>query len=250
MGISVGLGSAGSRPGVCTSSTRPTAPYEGQVIYETDTDRILVWDGSVWERIVILDSLNRAVFPGSATFVTETAAGRGVGIAAPPGDASSAILQFTNNAVSSQWGSITANSSGEVTINGRILNTSVNVVKGTPFATTVNTATPTNIATVSLTVKGSRPVLVMASGDANPSTNDNAWNHLRLYRNETTIGPYSIQQASGPSNNQAFAVVALDQSPSAGTYTYSLRAWNGDGPLTYGEGGADQGPQIIALELL
>ena len=36
------------QPGVCTSSTRPTSPFEGQVIYETDTDRTLVWSGSAW----------------------------------------------------------------------------------------------------------------------------------------------------------------------------------------------------------
>jgi len=36
------------RPGVCTSSTRPASPYEGQVIYETDTDKTLVWNGSGW----------------------------------------------------------------------------------------------------------------------------------------------------------------------------------------------------------
>jgi hypothetical protein len=40
--------SAIARPGVCTSTTRPASPYEGQVIYETDTDRTLVWNGSAW----------------------------------------------------------------------------------------------------------------------------------------------------------------------------------------------------------
>lgn len=40
--------SSGLRSGVCTSTTRPTAPYEGQVIYETDTDRVLVWNASAW----------------------------------------------------------------------------------------------------------------------------------------------------------------------------------------------------------
>ena len=40
--------SAGLRPGVCTSSTRPVTPYDGQVIYETDTDKTLVWNGSAW----------------------------------------------------------------------------------------------------------------------------------------------------------------------------------------------------------
>jgi hypothetical protein len=40
--------SNGFRPGVCTSTTRPTAPFEGQMIYETDTDKVLVWNGSAW----------------------------------------------------------------------------------------------------------------------------------------------------------------------------------------------------------
>jgi len=36
------------RPGVCTSTTRPTVPYEGQLIYETDTDRVAAYNGSAW----------------------------------------------------------------------------------------------------------------------------------------------------------------------------------------------------------
>lgn len=33
---------------ICTSSTRPSAPFEGQTIYETDTDLSLTWSGSAW----------------------------------------------------------------------------------------------------------------------------------------------------------------------------------------------------------
>lgn len=36
------------QPGVCTSTTRPASPYDGQVTYETDTDRTLVWNGTGW----------------------------------------------------------------------------------------------------------------------------------------------------------------------------------------------------------
>jgi hypothetical protein len=36
------------KPGVCTSSTRPASPFEGQMIYETDTDKVLVYNGSAW----------------------------------------------------------------------------------------------------------------------------------------------------------------------------------------------------------
>lgn len=33
---------------VCTSTTRPSSPYEGQVIYETDTDKVRAYNGSAW----------------------------------------------------------------------------------------------------------------------------------------------------------------------------------------------------------
>ena len=36
------------RPGVVTSSTRPSVPYTGQVIYETDTGRLAAYNGSAW----------------------------------------------------------------------------------------------------------------------------------------------------------------------------------------------------------
>lgn len=47
------ISSVGSnaRPGVCTSTTRPTAPFEGQLIYETDTDMLAIWNGSAWRYV-------------------------------------------------------------------------------------------------------------------------------------------------------------------------------------------------------
>lgn len=38
----------GLRPGVCTSTSRPSSPFDGQVIYETDTNRVAVWDNTAW----------------------------------------------------------------------------------------------------------------------------------------------------------------------------------------------------------
>lgn len=38
----------GLKPGVVTSSNRPANPFDGMVIYETDTDKALVWNGSAW----------------------------------------------------------------------------------------------------------------------------------------------------------------------------------------------------------
>ena len=49
--MAISNNTTGLRPGVCTSSTRPTAPYEGQVIYTTDLDTMEIWNGTAW-RIV------------------------------------------------------------------------------------------------------------------------------------------------------------------------------------------------------
>ena len=68
-------------------------------------------------------------------FLTVASAGRAIGIKAPAGDASAGILQFTNNAVSSQWASITA-TNGVLNLNATTVNASNNftaagVVTGT-----------------------------------------------------------------------------------------------------------------------
>jgi hypothetical protein len=51
-GISAGTGASFSSGMLVTSTTRPGTPYEGQVIYETDTDLLRVWTGAAWTTIV------------------------------------------------------------------------------------------------------------------------------------------------------------------------------------------------------
>jgi len=46
--MAISSSSTGLRPGVCTSTTRPTNPYLGQIIYQTDDGQMLVWNGSSW----------------------------------------------------------------------------------------------------------------------------------------------------------------------------------------------------------
>lgn len=47
--MSISSSATGLRPGVCTSTTRPTTPYTGMTIFETDTGYLRVWDGSAWD---------------------------------------------------------------------------------------------------------------------------------------------------------------------------------------------------------
>lgn len=48
MALSNALPNSILQPGVCTSTTRPSNPYEGQFIYETNTDALLVYNGTAW----------------------------------------------------------------------------------------------------------------------------------------------------------------------------------------------------------
>jgi hypothetical protein len=42
-------GVAGLKPGVVDSTaTRPASPFEGQMIFQKDTDQLLIWNGSAW----------------------------------------------------------------------------------------------------------------------------------------------------------------------------------------------------------
>lgn len=66
-----GLGSL--RPGVCTSTSRPGAPFEGQLIYETDTDLVQGWNGSGWKSLGNLKaSTNSGVLQVVQTVKTDT----------------------------------------------------------------------------------------------------------------------------------------------------------------------------------
>ena len=75
MGISQQIGSSSlSRPGVCTFSTRPATPYEGQMIYETDTDLSYIYGGSAWQQI----AGGTAVGNSGLVYVTSATIGSGV----------------------------------------------------------------------------------------------------------------------------------------------------------------------------
>jgi hypothetical protein len=93
------------RPGVCTSSTRPASPFEGQVIYETDTDLVQVYNGSGWKilgnltasqtgSVLQVQSTTKtdAFTTASTSFVDVT----GMSVTITPKNTSSKILVFAN----------------------------------------------------------------------------------------------------------------------------------------------------------
>jgi hypothetical protein len=84
----------------------------------------------------------------------------------------------------------------------------------------------------------------MVTGDANP-VNVVSWTRLQIYRNETAIG--NIVQVENSSNlNVPYCLNVID-TPSAGTYSYSMRTVSGiTGVFDFGE---SSGPTLTAVEL-
>lgn len=75
MGITQQIGASSLiKPGVIDSAAaRPASPYEGQVIFQKDTDQLLVWNGTAW---VIPNS--PAQNPGGLEFIKSQVPGSGV----------------------------------------------------------------------------------------------------------------------------------------------------------------------------
>lgn len=59
-----------SKPGVCTSTTRPAAPYVGQVIFETDTLVARVWNGTAWQTFQLPNDISVPGFIQAGTTLT------------------------------------------------------------------------------------------------------------------------------------------------------------------------------------
>lgn len=124
-----------------------------------------------------------------------------------------------------------------------------NWAQNTPTAVTVNTTTPTAIATVTFTSLGEGPAFAWASGDLNPNTGTD-WNNIQIYLNGSAVGPSIIAQGSGSSSNNPWALTRGLGVLSVGSHTIQVRAWNGSGSATYGETGNGQAPSLVVVELL
>jgi len=104
------------------------------------------------------------------------------------------------------------------------------------------TTTGVSIISGSITTTGN-PIQIMVTGDANPIVD--GWTRLQIFRGETGIG--NIIQVENSSNQNVPYCLNVIDTPSAGTYTYSMRTVSGHaGTFDFGE---TTGPLLTAVEL-
>jgi hypothetical protein len=141
-----------------------------------------------------------------------------------------------------------ANPAVKLDVNGtiRTSSTSTNIVTDSGSDVTINSGTPTTFASVTITTRGNK-VLVICSGDLQPSSGTGDWLDMKFYRGTTAIGKaHRYHPGTAGSTNQVFAMHVIDQ-PSTGTYTYYAKGYRGSGNTFFGE---NDNPQITAIEFL
>ena len=138
----------------------------------------------------------------------------------------------------------------DVDITGKVVTSAQSMAEAVSDASavTINSTTATSIASVSITTTG-KPVLLIASGNSNPGQNGGFFLY-RLYRDSTEIGKrHKAENGGTSSQNFVFAINHID-TPAAGTYTYSIKAYQGSGTHVFGEDGDVEAAIITACELL
>ena len=120
---------------------------------------------------------------------------------------------------------------------------------GANYAQTVGTqvigiTSSSTIVEVEIETNG-YPVQVTVTGDADPTGGVGNWCQLQLYKNGSPIGNIIQAESSANGENIPFTVNYID-SPTAGTYTYTLEVVDISGEFRFGE---VSGPVITAIEL-
>jgi hypothetical protein len=105
-------------------------------------------------------------------------------------------------------------------------------------------ASGTVIVSKSFTTNG-YPVQVIVTGDVENSS-VGGWTKLQLFRDSTAIGKIVHTESSAGSENVPYSLTVID-TPTAGTYTYSLKLVNSaGGTFNFGE---TDGPVLTMVEL-
>ena len=106
-----------------------------------------------------------------------------------------------------------------------------------------------NVNSVAIVGINYSDTLTAYDDDGNPGQ-DGGFFLYRLYRDSTEIGKrHKAENGGTSSQNFVFAITFID-TPSAGTNTYAIKAYQGSGTHVFGEDWDVEGAVITACELL
>lgn len=260
---------------IVTSTTRPSSPWAGQSIFETDTGSAFVWDGSAWQPAggggSIEISATAPSSPGEGDLWWDSdngklyiyyndgtssqwvdAAGPSVAVqsTAPTGyegqlwlddtDGSMYVYYTDPGGVNSQW-------IGAVSRSGGILQV-VSTTKTDTFSSTATTPTDITGASVSITPRStSSKILVLFEVPVGLSSAQGV--ALQLFRNSTNIGggaaagsrlsAITVATVGGANYRSQESGLFLDSPSTTSTVTYKLQGWSEGGTWYVGRSSGD-----------
>lgn len=194
-----------------TSSTRPASPAAGKAYFETDTNKIIVWDGSAWTEIVSDNAPVSFANAYSVDFDGTNDYGQSSYIASSSATALSYSFWMKSSNTTSAMTLGVSDATGGTTKSFRLLThpTSKNyfLIISDGSGNYVNTSLPSSI-----------------TGDYN--TRDDLWHHMVLTVNGTSFKAYidggdAAINASNTSNTEGAAFTATStKTYSGGQYNY------------------------------
>lgn len=122
---------------VCTSSTRPSSPFSGQGIYETDTRRRWLWDGTVWREASPLVSVLGSPFTVTSQTTLQTVTGFNLPVAASTTYTLDALFAYSSATAADAQIGLTLPAGASMLLAGRGLPTSATATAGTVETTAI-----------------------------------------------------------------------------------------------------------------
>jgi hypothetical protein len=233
---------------IVTSTTRPTVPFAGQTIFETDTDSTLVWNGTAWKEVSSIadGSITAAKLAttAGAVMVFDDAAARTTAIPSPI-EGMVTYLKDTDKLekYTTDWVDAAP---------GKILQV-VQTVKTNVFSTTSPSFTTVTGATVTITPRAtSSKILLICNFMAGQSGTQSANFRLSGGNATTFVGDADLSAVRAAASHAAnvaepqyhrenMTIAYLDSPNTTSAITYALEANRGTAGTVFVGSPADLG---------
>lgn len=203
---------------ICTATTRPATPWEGMKIYETDTDKVQIWDGGAWSNYT-------GVWVGTS--------------GSPPGGYEGRVFYATDtDRLMSYNGSawVVVNAGGQL-----------GYAEVTANQTGITSETDLTGLSVAVTVGANRRIKITGQGHVTPQTSVGTCVG-RIKEGATNLGRWAGADGGTPIGNSSLEIGSAILTPSAGSHTYKLTLQKFTGGNTVDLTAATGLPAFILVE--
>jgi len=174
---------------IVTSTTRPTVPFAGQTIFETDTDSTLVWNGTAWKEVSSIadGSITAAKLAttAGAVMVFDDSAARGSAIPTP----SEGMVTYLKDSdgVFSWSGSAWVPAANSASLGAGSILQVVSAAKTDTFTTSSATYTTVTGLSVSITPRATSSKILIIADIAYSLSSTDGYGHFKVTRGGTDI---------------------------------------------------------------